>query len=116
MIAMPKNASPTTSAAVIHIATPYGYSLGTGSTRSSVQKNTYPGAIRMRYVSSRTVPLVNTCVYQDVKYMTIGTATSSSVVIAGNVTILATRLQTAALTRPPTRGYASMSRVSGLPI
>ena len=45
----------------------------------------------MRYVNSRTVPLVNTCVYQDVKYMTIGTATRSSVVIAGNVTTRATR-------------------------
>ena len=48
MIAMPKNASPTTSAAVIHMATPYGYFLGTGSTRSSVQKKTRPGTIRIR--------------------------------------------------------------------
>ena len=48
MIAMPKNASPTTSAAVIHMATPYGYRFGTGSTRSSVQKNTYPGIISTR--------------------------------------------------------------------
>ena len=55
-------------------------------------------------MSSRTVPLVNTCVYQDVKYMVIGTATSSSVVIAGNVTTRATRPQTARLTRPPARG------------
>src|SRR5580692_6627234 len=107
MTAMPKNASPTTSAAVIHIATPYGYSLGTGSTRSSVQKNTYPGTIRIRYVNSRTVPLAKTAVYQDVKYMVIGTATSSSVVIAGNVTTLAARLRTARSTGRPIFGNAS---------
>src|ERR1700745_1780772 len=104
--AMAKDPSPTHSAAVIHIATPYGYSLGTGSTRSSVQKNTYPGTIRMRYVTSRTVPLVNTCVYQDVKYIVIGTATSSSVVIAGNVTTLAARLLTAPWRRAATPGEA----------
>ncbi len=40
-------------------------------------------------MSSRTAALVKTCVYQDVKYMVIGTATSSSVVIAGNVATFA---------------------------
>ena len=48
MTAMPKNASPTTSAAVIHIADAVRVLLGTGSTRSSVQKNTYPGTIKIR--------------------------------------------------------------------
>ena len=52
-------------------------------------------------MSSRTVPLVKTAVYQDVKYMVIGTATSASVVIAGNVTTLAARLRTARSTRAP---------------
>ena len=57
MTAIPKNASPMTSPPVIHMETPYGYSFGTGSTRSSVQKNTRPGIISARKVSSRTVVL-----------------------------------------------------------
>ncbi len=37
-------------------------------------------------------------------------------VIAGNVTTLATRLRMTASTRRPTAGWASISRVIGLPI
>ena len=44
-------------------------------------------------MSSRTVPLLKTAVYQEVKYIDIGTAMSSRVVIAGNVTTLAARLR-----------------------
>src|ERR1700739_4249249 len=113
---MPKNASPITSAAVIHRATAYGYAFGTGSTRSSVQKNTYPGTISARYVNSRTVPLWNTAVYQDVKYITMGTAVSARAVIAGNVTVRATRLLTAACTPRDGAGTAVASSVSGFPM
>ena len=63
------------------------------------------------------MPLVKTAVYQEVKYIVIGTATSSSVVIAGNVTTLrgpAADRPLDAAARPP--GCASMSSVSGLPI
>ena len=41
---------------------------------------------------------------------------SATVVIAGNVTTLATRLRMAASTRLPTAGCASISSVIGLPI
>jgi Tfp pilus tip-associated adhesin PilY1 len=48
MTATPRNASPITSAPVIHMDTAYEYFFGTGSTRSRVQKNTKPGAINAR--------------------------------------------------------------------
>ena len=67
-------------------------------------------------MSSRTVPLLKTAVYQEVKYIVIGTAMISRVVIAGNVTTLATGLRMTAATRLPTAGWASISRVIGLPI
>ena len=67
-------------------------------------------------MSSRTVPRSKTAVYQEVKYIVIGTAMSARVVIAGNVTTLATRLRIAAATRPPTAGWDSISNVIGLPI
>ena len=54
-------------------------------------------------MSSRTVPLLKTAVYQEVKYIDIGTAMSATVVIAGKVPILATRLWMAASIRVPTR-------------
>jgi len=55
-------------------------------------------------------------VYQEVKYIDIGTAMSATVVIAGNVATLATRLRMTAATRLPIAGCASMSSVIGLPI
>ena len=42
--------------------------------------------------------------YQDVKYIAIGTATSASAVIAGNVTTRAARLLTARLHAAAARG------------
>ena len=50
------------------------------------------------------MPLLKVAVYQEVKYIVIGTATSANAVIAGNVTTLATPLRTARSTRWPARG------------
>ena len=67
-------------------------------------------------MSSLTVTLWNTAVYQDVKYITMGTATSASAVIAGNVTTRAARLLTTARMLPDVLGNAVSISVSGLPM
>ncbi len=64
---------------------------------------------------SRRAVLWKTAVYQDVKYMTNGTATRANVVIAGKVRIRATRERMAVSRRAPARGKVVMARVSGRP-
>ncbi len=59
--------------------------------------------------------LWNTAVYQDVKYMTKGTATSVNAVIAGNVRIRAGRERMAASRRAPARGNTAMASEIGRP-
>ena len=67
-------------------------------------------------MSSLTVPLWNTAVYQDVKYITMGTATSASAVMAGKVTTRAARLLTTVCTLLAVPGNAVSVSVSGLPM
>ena len=59
--------------------------------------------------------LWKTAVYQDVKYMTNGTATRASVVIAGKVRIRAAREPMTASMRAPARGNTVMASVIGRP-
>ena len=53
--------------------------------------------------------------YQDVKYMTKGTATSANAVIAGNVRIRAWRERMTASMRAPARGNTAMASEIGRP-
>jgi len=66
-------------------------------------------------VSSRTVVLWNTAVYQAVKYIAKGTATSANVVIAGNVRTRAGRERMTASRRRPARGSTAMASEIGRP-